>query len=266
MSIGAVFSCALAACALLAAQDRPISGRQLLDRALTALGGEKFRAMRDRVETGRAYSFYREELSGLARTAISTRYLSDAEAGPHRLRLRERQSFGNNEDRGAVLFTESEGYQITFRGARPLPPEVLERYRDSMLCNVFYILKQRLDEPGLLAESRGTELWQGQRVEVLEITDADNRSVTVYLHGATYLPLRQVFYRRDPRTRRRIEEVTVYSKYRDVGGVQWPYVIERERDGEKIFQMYSEKVEINRGLSDDLFRLPPGIKMLKPLP
>lgn len=266
MSIRALIRCLLAASALLAAQDRQVTGRQLLERALTALGGEKFRAMRDRVETGRAYSFYREELSGLARTTISTRYLSEAEAGPNRLRVRERQSFGNNEDRGAVLFTETEGYQITFRGARPLPPDVMERYRETTLCNVFYILRQRLDEPGLLVESRGTELWQGQRVEVLEITDADNRSVTVYLHGSTYLPLRQVFYRRDPKTRRRIEEVTVYSKYRDVGGVQWPYVIERERDGEKIFQMYSEKVEINRGLSDDLFRLPPGVKILKPLP
>lgn len=257
---------ALAASALPAGQERGVRGRELLERALDALGGEKFRSMRDRVETGRAYSFYREELSGLARTTISTRYLSDAEAGPGRLRVRERQSFGNNEDRGAVLFTESEGFQITFRGARPLPPDVWERYRETTLCNVFYILRQRLEEPGLLVEWRGTDLWEGQRVEVIEITDADNRRVTVSLHGGTYLPLRQVFYRRDPKTRRRIQEVTVYSKYRNVGGVQWPFVVERERDGEKIFELYSERVEINRGVSDDLFRLPPGIKMLKPLP
>ncbi|MGC8792340.1 MAG: hypothetical protein ACP5U2_02995 [Bryobacteraceae bacterium] len=255
------------ACPSLGAQQREQRGRELLQRALAALGGEKFRSMRDRVEAGRAYSFYREELSGLARTTISTRYLSSAEVPhPGLLRVRERQSFGNNEEGGAVLFTEKEGYQITFRGARPLPAETLERYRETTLCNVFYILRQRLDEPGLLVEWCGTDLWQGQQVETIEITDADNRSVTVYLNASSLLPVRQVFYRRDPRTRRRIEEVTVYSKYRDVGGVQWPYVIERERDGEKIFQMYSERVEINPGLSDDLFRLPPGIKILKPLP
>lgn len=257
---------ALLAFAGLAAQEREAQGRRLLEQALEALGGARFRAMQDRVESGRAYSFYREELSGLARTTIYTRYLSAEAGAPGRLLVEERQSFGNNEDRGAVLFTSSEGYQITFRGARALPPDVLQRYRETTLCNVFYILRQRLDEPGLIVESRGSDLWQGQRVEVVEITDAENRSVTVFLSASTLLPVRQVFYRRDPKTRLRIEEVTVYSKYRDTGGVQWPFVIERERDGEKIFQMYSERVEINRGLSADLFRLPPGIRMLKPLP
>lgn len=260
-------SLALLACATLAAQDSEARGRRLLEQALEALGGARFRTMQDRVESGRAYSFYRAELSGLARTTVYTRYLGAGEAAaPGELRVEERQSFGNNEDRGAVLFTRNEGYQITFRGARPLPPDTLGRYRETTLCNIFYILRQRLDEPGLLPEWRGTDLWEGQRVEVIEIADADNRRVTVFLNSSTLLPVRQIFFRRDPKTRLRVEEVTVYSKYRDVGGVQWPFVIERERDKEKIFQMYSERVEINAGLSESLFRLPPGIKMLKPMP
>jgi len=242
-------------------------GRQLIEQTVAALGGERFRTMRDRVEAGRAYSFYRDELSGLARATIYTRYLPSPElATPGALLVRERQSFGNNEDRGAVLLTEKEGYQITFRGARPLAPEVFERYKETTLHNVFYILRQRLREPGWLIEWRGSDLWQAQRVEIIELSDAENRNVTVYLSATTRLPVRQVFFRRDPQTRRRIEEVTVFSKYRDVNGVQWPFVIERERDGEKVFQMYSEKVEINRGLTDELFTLPANIKILKPLP
>ena len=248
-------------------QGREERGRRLMEETLTALGGERFRAMRDRVESGRAYSFYREELSGLARATIYTRYLNPpGPPAPGALLVRERQSFGNNEDRGAVLFADGQGYQISFRGARPLPAETLERFRQTTLHNVFYILRQRLEEPGLLMEWRASDLWEGQRVELIEITDADNRSVTVYLNALTRLPVRQVFYRRDPKTRRRIEEVTVFSKYREVSGVQWPFVIERSRDGEKVFEMYSERVEINRGLSDELFLLPANIKILKPLP
>lgn len=255
------------AAAMAAGEGREERGRRLIEEALQALGGDRFRAMRDRVESGRAYSFYREELSGLARATIYTRYLSmAAQPAPGALLVRERQSFGNNEDRGAVLFTDGQGYQITFRGARPLPADTLERFRETTLHNIFYILRQRLGEPGMLIEWRSSDLWEGQRVELVEITDADNRSVTVYLNAMTRLPVRQVFYRRDPKTRRRIEEVTVFSKYRDVGGVQWPFVIERMRDGEKIFEMYSERVEINKGLSDELFLLPANIKILKPLP
>ncbi len=257
---------ALAAIAA-AGQSAEERGRRLIQEALEALGGARFAAMRDRVESGRAYSFYRDELSGLARATIYTRYLNPPETpAPGTLLVRERQSFGNNEDRGAVLFTDGQGYQITFRGARPVPAETFERFRETTLHNVFYILRQRLKEPGLLIEWQRSDLWQGQRVETVQISDAENRRVTVYLSAQTRLPLRQVFYRRDPKLRRPVEEVTVFSKYREVSGLQWPFVIERERDGEKIFQMYSERVEINKGLTDELFLLPAGIRILKPLP
>ncbi len=41
-------------------------GKQVVDDAIAALGGDKFLAMQDRVESGRAYSFYRENFSVLS--------------------------------------------------------------------------------------------------------------------------------------------------------------------------------------------------------
>jgi hypothetical protein len=87
--------------------------------------------------------------------------------------------------------------------------------------------------------------------------------LTVYLHQSTKLPVYQSFVRRDPKTRDRFEEVTVYSKFRDVGdGVQWPLAVERKRNGEKTFEIYSESTTINNGLSDQLFTLPGDMKIL----
>ena len=256
----------LGVCAALG-QTKQERGKQIIDAALAALGGQRFLAMEDRTESGRAYSFFREELAGLSRATIYTRYLTGA-AGPAtgQVYVRERQSFGKEEDRGAVLFTDGQGYQITFRGARPLPPETVERYRDSTLHNIFYLLRHRLKEPGLLFEYQGSETFENRPVDVVDIIDADNRTVTVRFEQSTRLPVRQVFYRRDPKTRERIEEVAVYGKYRDVGGgVQWPYAIQRFRAGEKIFEMYSDTVSINRGLADNLFLLPADMKILKPM-
>jgi len=254
------------ACAALG-QSKLERGKRTIDEALAALGGERFLAMQDRTESGRAYSFFREELSGLSKATIYTRYLTrPSPPAADEIYLRERQSFGNNEDRGAVLFTEGQGYQITFRGARPLPEERVERFRESTLQNIFYILRQRLGEPGLLFEHRASELFEFRPVEVVDIVDAENRVVTVFLERSTKLPARQVFYRRDPKTRERIEEVTVYGKYRDVGGgVQWPYAIQRFRAGEKLFEMYADTVTVNDDLSDNLFLLPADMKILKPL-
>jgi hypothetical protein len=129
--------------------------------------------------------------------------------------------------------------------------------------NIFYILRMRLNEPGLVMESRGAEVEDNQPVEIVDITDAENRVVTVYFHRSTKLPVKQIYFRRDDKTRDRFEEVTVFSKYRDVGGgVQWPFNMERKRDGEKVFEIYSESVSINQGLTDNRFTLPGNIKIL----
>jgi hypothetical protein len=245
---------------LLPAQTAQERGKRVIDEAVEALGGKAFLEMEDRVETGRAYSFFRERLSGLSVATIYTRYVTPGEGN---LGVRERQAFGKREE-SAVLFTGDGGYEITFRGARPLADERMTRYRESTLQNVFYILRQRLNEPGLIFEGRGSDIVDNQPVEIVDITDAENRTVTVYFNQASKLPIRQVYTRRDPKTRERDEEVTVFSKYRDAGGgVMWPLSIQRERNGEKIFQIYADSVAVNKGLTDELFTLPAEVKMLK---
>ncbi len=240
-------------------------GKELVDQCLAALGGQNFLDMRDRIEEGRAYSFYRERLSGLSRAKIYTRYLTRPEPPvPGFLGVRERQAFGKKED-SAVLFSEGNGWEITFRGARPLPSAIVARFKETTLQNIFYILRQRLGEPGLTFQHAGREVYENQPVDIIEIADNDNRQVKVYLDMNTHLPARQVFFRRDPETKERIEEVTSFAKYRDVGGgVQWPFTIWRERDGEKIYQIFSDSVVINRDLTDDIFTLPANMKLLKP--
>ena len=139
-------------------------GKQVMDSVLAAMGGDHFLAMRNRVESGRAYSFYREQLSGLSLAKIYTRYLirpEPPEVGF--LGVRERQAFGKNED-NSILFTDGKGYEITFRGARPLPEEQLARFKDSTLHNIFYILRQRLGEPGLIFDSRGTDIFEAGNI------------------------------------------------------------------------------------------------------
>jgi hypothetical protein len=248
-------------------QSRQERGKQIVDEALAALGGPNFLGMRNRVESGRAYSFYREELSGLSLAKIYVRYETPLGTPvPDQLRLRERQSFGKEEKSGAVLFTDGKGFQITYRGARPVPAETLERYRSSTLNNILYILRERLNEPGMVFEYQGSDIVDNMPVNKVDITDSENRTVTVFFHHLTKLPVRQVYTRRDPKTRERTEEVTIFGKYRDAGGgVLWPLDVQRFRNGDRIFQMYAEDVQVNTGLEDKLFELPAGVKMLKPV-
>jgi hypothetical protein len=247
----------------LAAQTAQDRGKRVIDEAVQALGGQAFRNMKDRVEMGRAYSFYREELSGLAKAKLYTRYLTPPDPPSSSfIGVRERQAFGS-EETAYVLLGEDYGYDVTYRGARPLPAPAQERFRESTLRNIFYILRQRLNEPGMSFESKGTDVVDNSSVETVEIIDPDNRQITVYFHRITKLPIKQITLRREPNRDRPVEEVTLFSKYRDVGGgVMWPFVIQRERDGEKVFSLYSEIVQINQNLTDNMFTLPSETKVI----
>ncbi len=242
----------------LAQQQGDARAKHVIDDAVAALGGQNFLSMQDRVESGRAYSFYHERLSGLSVAKIYTRYLTVAkEKSGEELGVREREAFGKNED-SADLFTESGAWQISWRGSKDLPAEQFERYRETTLRNIFYILRQRLNEPGMIFESRGSDVFENQPVEIVDIADSENRTLTVYFHQTTKLPVRQVYTRWNPLIKERDQEETRFSRYRDAGGgVQWPHEIMRQRNGEKVYEIFSETVAVNQDLTDNLFSLPP---------
>jgi hypothetical protein len=255
-----ILSLTLAASAV-GAENAHERGKRVVYEALQAVGGKAYLAMEDRVETGRAYSFYREQLEGLSIAKIYTRYLTPVPGKPS---VRERQSFGKDDSSG-VLFNQDGAWEITFRGARLLEPKRIENWRDGTLRNVFYILRQRLDEPGMDFYSRGSDLYENLPVEIVDITDADGLTVTVYFSSSTKLPVRQTLKRRNPEYKDFDTEETLFAKYRDVGGgVMWPFSIRRSRNREKLYEIYAESVQINKNLKDDLFTLPAKLKILPP--
>lgn len=242
------------------AQER---GKRVVMEALQALGGDAYLKMEDRVESGRAYSFHDNRLSGLSIAKVYTRYLvqpSVPEAG--KVYVRERAGYGKDEFQ-KFLFTDDGAWEMTFRGAQELPDERIALWKDGLRRNVLYILHNRLKEPGLAFYSQGTDRWENKPVEIVEITDNDNNTVTVYFDQLSKLPVRQVYRRRNQEYKDFDTEVTLFGNYRDVGGgVKWPTQTRRDRNGSKIFEMFSESVEINKGLRDDLFTLPATLKVI----
>jgi hypothetical protein len=240
------------------AKDR---GKALVDKVIYALGGDAFRNMKTRTEIGRAYSFYREQLSGLAVARIYTRFETPKDSSElHEL---QRQVFGKKQE-DAVIFFGSEAYEVTYRGAKPLADDRVKQFRETTLHDVFYILRARVNEPGVEFEAQGKDVVENQSVEILDIYDAEDRKTRLWLNANTFLPVKQSFRRWDPVINDWREEVTRYSKYREVTNrVMWPFATTRERDTEKIFEMYSESVTVDDSLPDTLFELPNGIKILK---
>ena len=246
------------------AETNQQKGKRIIDEAVAALGGPAFLAMQNRVEAGRIYGFYREKITGMGVTTLYTEYLPRPEhPDPDFLGIRVRDARGKKQD-DVVLYGSGDCYEITFRGARPLTDIQIAQFRLATLHNIFYVLRERLDEPGMIFEWRDSDFFDNRPVSIVEITDAENRTETVYFDQETKLPVRQSYTRNDPIDKSKQEEVSIYDKYRDVGGgVMWPFNARRERNGEKVFEMYSESVEINKDLSQSMFTLPPNLKILQ---
>jgi hypothetical protein len=126
------------------------------------------------------------------------------------------------------------------------------------------MLRERLKEPDVSFYSLGSDIFDNRPVNIVQIACAENMPVTVYFDQSTKLPTRQTYKRRNEEYHDMDTEVTSFARYRDAGGgVQWPHDVRRERNGEKIYEMFSESVEINKGFGDELFRLPANARVLQ---
>jgi hypothetical protein len=242
------------------AQTSTDKGKQIIDRAVAALGGDRFVNMKNRVASGRVYLFFRDELRGLDIAKIYTEYLPEKPAKG--LAVREREALGKKQDY-SYLFLEDQAWDITYRGARPVDDETWDRYARTTENDILYILKVRRNEPGMTFDYIGTDVYLSTHVEIVDITDVQNRTIRVYFDHNTMLPVRETYNWLDPDTKERNDAETVFDKYRDVGGVMWPYSIERSRNGYKTYQMFASNVQIDQPLPPNIFELPPGAKVLK---
>jgi hypothetical protein len=249
-------------CAAFAAETARDRGKRLIGKVIEGLGGDAFRNMQTRTEIGRASTFYRDRLSGYSQSRIFTKYLEpDADADILQL---QRQVFGKKLEDGATLFTANEGYDVTYHGAKPLADDKVQQYREATLHNIFYILRERISEPGIEFEGAGADIVENQPVEAIDIYDSENRNIRMWINADTFLPVKQRYERWDPLIGERREEVTRFTTYRPAGnGIMWPHAISRERDTEMVSELRSERVTVNDPLPDSLFELPNGIKILK---
>ncbi len=222
-------------------------GRAILDQAVQALGGEAFLKARDYRAEGRAFQFGREEeLSRMARFVEYERF-------PDKVR----QELGKDKDL-IVVFNGEKGWDKTFRGVREYPEEEMRRILENRLLSVDHILRFRLNESGLTVRYLNHDVVAGRLVDWVEVVDSDNRAVSIAVEQSTHLPVRREWSRRNPQTRVRENEVEVLGNYQKSGGIMTPYYALRERDGQKMFEVFITASAYNLNLSDVLFTRPDG--------
>ena len=250
----------------LVAETRQEKAERLVREAFEAIGGQAFLDVRTQVRAGRAYSFYNRQVRGQARITIYDRFEDmRPDAGEEWLPMRRREVYTEKGDYYA-LFLNGQGYEVTYRGAVPQPEDYMRRYRLAARRDIFYFMRYRMNEPGLYYYYKGTEIIDNVPCDALDIVDAEGEAITLYLRQSDGLPVQQQYLRRDPKTRIPYEEKSVFGRYKPLGGTLLPWIVRRERDGDRVFELYAQSYQINQPLSKSVFEIPESVPLLPPNP
>lgn len=217
-------------------------GKEVLDKAIEALGGQAYLDVRDITRRGRLYSFDRGELA-----SPGDRFVDYV-----KIPGKERLEIGK---KGKIVYVNDndQGWELDRQGIREMTPEQIEDFEDSNRHDIDYLLRRRLREEKIQLYYLGGEFADNRRVHVVELVDERNDSIKLYIDTGTYLPLQMRYRRRDVLSGEWLEVVEYYGKYITVQGIRTPMAISRERARRRTFEVYFSEVQYNGGVADTLF-------------
>jgi hypothetical protein len=236
--------------------------KQILNQAINALGGSAYLHLHDTTCDGSISSF---DHSGELNEFIA---VHDSQELPDKDRTEYVRKGRNTilqyvvgvdgleySHGGMVItvFNGNQGWSYDRSGVSQLPASSVNQFQDQMKRSIDYILRYRLNEPGMIFRYAGPDIVELKKVDWVELTDADNHTIRIAIDSESHLPIRKSIEMRDPKTQLKTEEIEYLSNYHVFGGIETPLQIERERNGFKIFQGFYENCAYNTNLSDSLF-------------
>jgi hypothetical protein len=222
-----------------------VKARQLIAQMIQALGGDAFMHITDLEQDGRTNSFYHGQPSG--GTAPFWRF--------YKFPDKERVELTKQRD-WIIIHNGGRGTETTFHGTRPEDDDAHREYLLRDQYSMENVLRNWLNAPGTVFFYEGTGFTDNHQVEKATIANAQDQQVTFSVDEFNHLPVRKSFTVRDPKYKDKDTYAEIYSEYRPVQGIQTPFVITREKNGEMISQRFLSKVTYNQGLQDGFFEAP----------
>jgi len=230
-------------------------GRKLLDQMVVALGGEAWLNRQDWIFYGRSASFYKgqphEEVPQFeeyyrarpfAERVVAISHFSTIPGMP-----------GKDHRDIAEVWTPEGGFEVTYKGTRPLPAKDVTEYQRRQRHSLEVVVNDWLKQPGVLVSYEGTNMVERRLAEQVSVLTAGNDAVTLELDEASHLPLSLSYQWRDPLYKDLNTDVEQFDDYHPVQGVMTPFSFTRLHNSDMVQQRFLTKVVYNAKLAPDLF-------------
>ncbi|MGA8621989.1 MAG: hypothetical protein WB660_26145 [Candidatus Sulfotelmatobacter sp.] len=216
--------------------------RALLDQAIQALGGQAFLNIRDMEQEGRTYSFHHGQPT--SNGVLFWRFVEYPD--------KERIEVTKERD-VAYLYTGNKGYEITYKGPRPVEKQDLEDYLRRRRLSLETILRTWLNDPGVALFYDGNALAGNLPALQVTLINSKDEAVKLFFDIETHLPIKKSYSWRDPADKERNLEEEIFDNYRLVQGIMTPYGFTRYFNGDMQTERFVTGVHYNQGLNPATF-------------
>jgi hypothetical protein len=216
--------------------------KELLQQMIQALGGPAYLRVRESVCDGRLAQFgHNGDLTGYQNFRDFWRY-----PDKNRTEYTKKRNF-------VELFAGDAGWTLDKGGVSEEPAGAVTDFQEQTKKDMDNLLRLRLNEEGMSFRYGGSDVVDLKQVDWVEIVDRERRTFRIAVDRESHLPVRCVVVTRNDMTRERTEEITFYSNFQTLDGVETPMQIARERDGRRSFQVFYLECHYNTGIPDELF-------------
>ncbi|HEV3510992.1 MAG TPA: hypothetical protein VGS05_04755 [Candidatus Sulfotelmatobacter sp.] len=236
------------------AEQNATQAKKILEDAIKALGGETYLTIRDREQQGRGYGFHGGRPTGSGGLFWSFWEFPDKE----RVEITKERDI-------AELYVGNKGWELTYKGARPIEQKDLDDYLRRRKFSLDTILRTWVNDPTVVLLFEGNAIAAQHPALRVTLVDSKDESVTLFFDVETHLPVKKSFEWRDPVDRQKNLEEEIYEDYKPVSGIMAPYNLTRYFNGDMASQRFLNLVTINQGLDPAMFDPNSGYDPNKPV-
>jgi hypothetical protein len=216
--------------------------KKILQQLIQGLGGDAYMNVKDSDCVGRASNF------GLSGDLTGYTLFREYRILPDKMRVEYTKT-------GVItnVYSGDKGWTLDKGGVEEIPAADLALFQGQLKTTMSNLLRYRLNEPDMFYRYAGFDVVDLRPSDLVEITDSDERMFRIAVDQSTHLPVRSTMTAKNAQTGDTTQEVTIYSEWHLLDGVQTPYQISRERDGKRAYQGFFNSCKYNSGISPEFF-------------
>jgi hypothetical protein len=216
--------------------------RDLIGKAIEALGGQAYLNVRNKEEQGRVYSFYHGRPT--SNGAVYWRFLEYPDK--ERVELTQQRDI-------AEIYVGNKGYEVTYKGPRELEKKDMDDYLRRRRFSLETILHNWVNDPTVALFFEGGALAGNLAAQKVTLINNKDEAVSLYFDIDTNLPIMKSYSWRDPVDNEKNTEEETYNGYRVVQGINTYFGFTRYYNGDMQSERFINSASYDQQLNPAMF-------------